>query len=80
MNPEGSANRRPLFVSGGAALVQGARFRRLRRCRAHFDPTMKCFSPERIGSMWQRLTAAHGELIGWQLLINGIRAKGSSVE
>jgi hypothetical protein len=31
---------------------------------AHFDPTMKAgFSPERIGSMWQRLTAAHGKLI-----------------
>jgi uncharacterized protein len=35
---------------------------------AHFDPTMKAgFSPERLGSMWQSLTAAHGKLIRWEV-------------
>ena len=35
---------------------------------AYFDPTMKAgFSPERLGSLWQSLTAAHGKLIGWKI-------------
>jgi len=35
---------------------------------AHFDPTMKDgFSPERLGSIWQGLTAANGKLISWEI-------------
>jgi uncharacterized protein len=35
---------------------------------SHFDPTMKAgFNPERMGSMWQRLTAAHGKLVAWKI-------------
>jgi uncharacterized protein len=35
---------------------------------AHFDSTMKAaFSPERLGSIWHSLTAAHGKLIRWEV-------------